>query len=86
MIGDWETIIISFITSSIGIAFIAGSLHGYFLTATTVWHRILLGAAGFCLIFPGVWADLGGFGLGAIVIGHQAWTRSKERKRKPATL
>jgi TRAP-type uncharacterized transport system fused permease subunit len=83
MIGDWQSIIIAFTTSSIGIAFIAGSLHGYFLTATTVWHRVALFAAGFCLIFPGLWFDIAGFGLGAIVISHQAWTRSNERK--PAT-
>jgi TRAP-type uncharacterized transport system fused permease subunit len=80
MIGDWPTIIVAFITSSAGIAFIAGSLHGYFLTRANVWHRILLGAAGFCLIFPGLWFDIAGFGLGAIVIGHQALTRSRERK------
>jgi TRAP transporter 4TM/12TM fusion protein len=83
MIGTWPEIILAFCTSSAGIAFIAGSLHGYFLTNTLVWHRIALGLAGFLLIFPGIWFDLGGFGLGAVVLGHQYMT--KQRERKPAT-
>jgi TRAP transporter 4TM/12TM fusion protein len=83
MIGTWQEIVVAFCTSSAGIAFIAGSLHGYFLTNTLLWHRIALGLAGFLLIFPGIWFDLGGIGLGALVIGHQYMT--KQRERKPAT-
>ena len=83
MIGSWPEIIIAFVTSSAGIAFIAGALHGYFLTAANVWHRIGLGLAGFLLIFPGTLFDLSGFGLAAIVLGHQYMI--KQRETKPAT-
>ena len=83
MIGSWQEIAIAFFTSTAGIAFIAGSLHGYFLTAANMWHRLLLFAAGFLLIFPGIFFDLGGFGLAAIVLGHQYLI--KQREQRPAT-
>jgi TRAP transporter 4TM/12TM fusion protein len=68
MIGDWPTIIWSFVTASIGIAFFAGGLHGYFLTAASYWQRALLVAGGMCLVFPGLWTDLAGAGLAGIVL------------------
>src|SRR5262245_37992565 len=57
MIGDWPTIIVSFVTASVGIALFAGGLHGYFLTAASYWQRALLVAGGIFLVFPGVWTD-----------------------------
>jgi TRAP transporter 4TM/12TM fusion protein len=71
MIGDWPTILWSFATASVGIALFAGGLHGYFLTAASYWQRALLTGGGLCLVFPGVWTDLAGGGLGAIVIVTQ---------------
>ncbi len=79
MIGDWPTIIWSFITASVGIALFAGGLHGYFLTAANYWQRAVLVAGGLSLVFPGVWNDLAGAALGAIVIGSQWLTRRAER-------
>jgi len=71
MIGDWPTIIWSFLTASVGIALFAGGLHGYFVTAASHWQRALLSAGGICLVFPGVWTDLAGTGLAAVVIVTQ---------------
>jgi TRAP transporter 4TM/12TM fusion protein len=71
MIGDWPTIIWSFLTSCVGIALFAGGLHGYFVTAASPWQRALLTAGGICLVFPGVWTDLAGAVLAAIVIATQ---------------
>ena len=53
MIGDWPTIIWSFITSCAGIALFAGGLHGYFVTAASYWQRALLTAGGIAWCFPG---------------------------------
>jgi TRAP transporter 4TM/12TM fusion protein len=75
MIGDWPTIVWSFATAAAGIALFAGGLHGYFLSAASYGQRALLTAGGVCLIFPGVWTDLAGCGLGAIVIIAQVVKR-----------
>jgi TRAP-type uncharacterized transport system fused permease subunit len=53
----------------------AGGLHGYFVTAANYWQRAVLVAAGICLVFPGVWTDLAGAALAAIVIVSQVTER-----------
>ena len=75
MIGDWPTIAWSFATATVGITLFAGGLHGYFLTAASYWQRALLIGGGICLVFPGLWTDLAGAGLGAIVIVTQLTKR-----------
>ncbi|HET7394442.1 MAG TPA: C4-dicarboxylate ABC transporter permease, partial [Candidatus Binatia bacterium] len=75
MIGDWPTIAWSFATATVGIALFAGGLHGYFLTAASTWQRALLIGGGICLVFPGIWTDLAGGGLGAMVIVPQVIKR-----------
>jgi TRAP transporter 4TM/12TM fusion protein len=75
MIGDWPTIIWSSFTSICGIALFAGGLHGYFVTAASYWQRALLVAGGICLVFPGLWTDLAGATLAAIVLGTQVIER-----------
>ncbi len=75
MIGSWPEIIVAFVTSSLGILFFAGGLHGYFVIAASYWQRALLVAAGLCLVFPGVLTDLAGAVLAAIVIGTQLLSR-----------
>ena len=82
MIGDWPTIIVSFITSSIGIAFFAGGLHGYFVMRASYWQRALLVAGGMCLVFPGLWTDLAGATLAGIVIVTQLIERRSSEAAK----
>ena len=53
------------------VALFAGGLHGYFVTAASHWQRALLSGGGICLVFPGVWTDLAGAGLAAVVIVTQ---------------
>jgi TRAP-type uncharacterized transport system fused permease subunit len=79
MIGDWPTIIWSFLNSCVGIALFAAGLHGYFITAASYWQRALLTAGGICLVFPGVWTDLAGAGLAGIVIVTQLLERRAAR-------
>ncbi len=75
MIGDWPTIIWRFIAACAGIAFFAGGLHGYFLSAASLWQRAVLIVAGLCLIKPGWFTDLIGVGLAVMVIGSQVVSR-----------
>jgi TRAP transporter 4TM/12TM fusion protein len=79
MIGDWPTILWSFSTACVGIALFAGGLHGYFITAASLWQRALLTAGGICLVFPGIWTDLSGAALAAIVSASQLRQRRAAR-------
>jgi TRAP transporter 4TM/12TM fusion protein len=71
MIGDWTTILSSCVSASIGVVMFAGGLHGYFLTAANYWQRGLLLIGGLCLIKPGIYTDLAGAGIAALVIATQ---------------
>ena len=71
MIGDWPTIIWRFAVSCIGIALLAGGLHGYFLKPMPNWQRAVSVAAALMLVVPTVMADVVGFGLMALVIAAQ---------------
>jgi TRAP-type uncharacterized transport system fused permease subunit len=75
MIGDWPTIIWRFIAACIGVAMFAGGLHGYFLSAASLWQRAVLIVAGLCLIKPDWMTDLIGAGLAILVIGSQVISR-----------
>jgi TRAP transporter 4TM/12TM fusion protein len=83
MIGDWPTIIWAFFNSCIGIALFAAGLHGYFIIAASYWQRALLTAGGICLVFPGLWTDLAGAALAAIVIGAQLMERRAANAETP---
>jgi TRAP transporter 4TM/12TM fusion protein len=79
MIGDWPSIIGASLTATIGILLLAAGLHGYFIAYAALWERVLLVAAALCLIKPGLYTDLAGAALAAIVIAAQV-----ARTRKPA--
>jgi TRAP transporter 4TM/12TM fusion protein len=78
MIGSWPHIIGAFITSSAGILMFAGGLHGYLLTAASLWQRVLLVVAGLLLIDPGWVTDLIGAVLAVIVVGSQYIERPRK--------
>jgi TRAP transporter 4TM/12TM fusion protein len=71
LIGDWPTIAWACVTASIGIVLLAAGLHGYFLRRADMLERTLLVAAAFCLVYPGLYTDMTGFALGALVIAIQ---------------
>jgi TRAP transporter 4TM/12TM fusion protein len=75
MIGDWPTILSSCVTASIGVVLFAAGLHGYFITAASIWQRALLIAAGFLLIKPGIYTDLAGATLALAVTAVQMFAR-----------
>ena len=68
MIGTWPQIAMALVTASFGIMLFAAGLHGYFITAASVWQRGLLAAAGLLLIDPGLVTDIMGAAL-AILVG-----------------
>jgi TRAP transporter 4TM/12TM fusion protein len=68
MIGTWPQIAMAFVTASIGIMLFAAGLHGYFITAASVWQRGLLAAAGLLLIDPGLVTDIIGAAI-AVMVG-----------------
>jgi len=80
MIGDWPTILMSCVTASAGVIFFAAGLHGYFLAPTLLWQRIALVAAGLGLIKPGLWTDLFGASMLAVVVIAQLVTLRAERE------
>jgi TRAP transporter 4TM/12TM fusion protein len=80
MIGDWPKIIQAFVTASFGVAMFAGGLHGYFLTATTLWQRALLLCGGLLLIDPNWITDVIGAAIAILVIGTQILSRRAERE------
>jgi TRAP transporter 4TM/12TM fusion protein len=77
MIGDWPTIGWRFVCAVVGILLFAGGLHGYFLTRAPMWQRVLLVAGGLSLVYPGIWTDIAGATLAAVVILAQLFERSR---------
>jgi TRAP-type uncharacterized transport system fused permease subunit len=75
MIGDWPEVLQATATASIGCILLAAGLHGYLLRENRLWESGALIAAALCLIFPGVWFDIAGLGLGALVFLVQRATR-----------
>jgi TRAP-type uncharacterized transport system fused permease subunit len=75
MIGDWPTIISSCVSATIGVILFAGGLHGYLVTAASLWQRLLLVVAGLLLIKPGLESDLIGAAFAALVIATQVFAR-----------
>jgi len=83
MIHDsWTWIIWRFVLAVLGIALLAGGLHGYFLSRANMWQRALLAAGGLLLVAPYLWTDIAGFVVAALVLGYQ-WF---ERKRTPEAM
>jgi len=75
MIGDWSRIVTSCVTASAGVILFAAGLHGYLLTATSLWQRLLLVVGGLLLIDPNLLTDAAGAALAASVIAAQLLAR-----------
>ncbi len=73
MIGDWFTILTSFVSATIGVICLASGLHGYLLRENTIWERVLLVVAALLLIKPGYISDAIGLALLACVVTNQKY-------------
>jgi TRAP-type uncharacterized transport system fused permease subunit len=68
MIGSWEWILLTTVTAIIGVIALAASLHGYLLRRARLWERLALFGGAIVLIKPGLYTDLVGFALLALVL------------------
>ena len=77
LIGPWSTIAVTSVTAIAGVVLLAAGLHGYLVAHAGMWQRVLMVAAAFCLIKPGIYTDLVGAALAAIVIAAQMAERRR---------
>lgn len=78
MIHDsWVWIAYRFILALLGIALLAGGLHGYFLSRASTWQRALLVGGGLLLVVPYVWSDIAGFVICGFVLTVQWFERRR---------
>ena len=69
LIGDTSRIILTCVTSVVGVVCLAAGLHGYFLRRANIVERLLLVAAALTLIKTGIVTDIIGAGLiGSVVL------------------
>ena len=74
---DWLRILWASGTATIGCVLLAAGLAGYWLAACSLWQRAALIVAAFCLIDPGLWTDITGATLTALVAGTQFVSRRR---------
>jgi TRAP transporter 4TM/12TM fusion protein len=75
LIGSAQAIALSTVTAIVGVTCLAGGLAGYFVGNASWWQRLLLVAAALVLIKPGIYTDLAGISLMAVVIISQLLAR-----------
>ncbi|MCX5906694.1 MAG: TRAP transporter permease [Deltaproteobacteria bacterium] len=76
----WE-ILSSFITAAIGVIMLAGGLIGWFVWKTPALDRLLLVAGAVLLIKPGIYTDIVGLILLAVVIARERTQKRKDLAR-----
>ncbi len=76
----WGSIATVTLTAALGIAAIAAGFQGWAWLKTTSLERTLLIVAGFALVYPSSWTDLGGLAMVLIAVASQWW-----RMRQPRT-
>jgi TRAP-type uncharacterized transport system fused permease subunit len=84
MIGTWPDIIWAFMTSTIGCVLLGAGLHGYLIARSTLWQSALLIIAALCLVKPGIYTDIAGAVLTAIVVAVQFASRRSEKNMTSA--
>ncbi|MFV0300061.1 MAG: TRAP transporter permease [Paracoccus sp. (in: a-proteobacteria)] len=66
LIGDWPKVVQTVITATLGVTFLSAGLAGYLFRPAGWLERLLLIAAAFTLIKPGLMTDAIGLGLGLL--------------------
>ena len=74
---QWEYVALSVVTATLGAICLAASLHGWLLAFAALWQRAALFVAAMLLIKPGLYSDLAGFALLAVVVTAQLMTRRR---------
>jgi TRAP transporter 4TM/12TM fusion protein len=71
---NWPSIAFITFTTAVSILALAGAFQGWLFRRTPVYERVMLGVAGFLLIYPERWSDITGFVLVGLVLISQ-WMR-----------
>jgi TRAP-type uncharacterized transport system fused permease subunit len=74
---DWLYIVWAALSASIGVIALAAGLFGWLLGFAAMWQRALLVVAALCLIKPGLYTDMAGLALLAIVAAAQLFQRRR---------
>jgi TRAP transporter 4TM/12TM fusion protein len=77
LIGDWIDVVHATITATAGCLLLAAGLHGWLISETPWWQRVLLVAGALALIKPGAITDLIGAAVAATVIAVQLAARRR---------
>ncbi|HEY6514477.1 MAG TPA: TRAP transporter permease [Burkholderiaceae bacterium] len=84
LIGDWTTSVHAAVSATLGVILLSAGLFGYLLRPATWWQRAILVVAALLLIKPGLWTDLAGLALAALVAAVQL-ASSRRAAPNPAT-
>jgi len=77
-IGSPTMVLSSLITAVVGVVMLAGGMIGWFLRETNIMERIMLLGGSIALIKPGIYTDLIGLILLAVVIASQKFRKKRE--------
>jgi TRAP transporter 4TM/12TM fusion protein len=87
IVGDWATqwpsVALAVVSACIGAICLAASLMGWLFTAASLWQRVALFAAALLLIKPGIYSDIVGLVLLAVVAGTQLAARRRASAAAP---
>jgi TRAP-type uncharacterized transport system fused permease subunit len=84
LVGSSTKIVLATVSSMIGVIALAGSVVGWFARKTGTIERVLLMIAALTLIKPGIYTDIVGLGLLAVVLGLQLFLRPDPGRRAAA--
>jgi TRAP-type uncharacterized transport system fused permease subunit len=68
LVGTLKEVVLAVGSALIGVYFLASGVSGWLLERTTWMERVLAVAAGMVMMVPGLWTDVGGVIIGAIVV------------------
>jgi TRAP-type uncharacterized transport system fused permease subunit len=80
---DWLFVAWSVASASIGVVALAGGLFGWLVGFAAMWQRALLVVAALCLIKPGLYTDMAGVALLAVVLAVQLAERRRVAEASP---
>ncbi|MDH4326676.1 MAG: C4-dicarboxylate ABC transporter permease, partial [Betaproteobacteria bacterium] len=74
---DWPYVLWVVVTACTGVIALAGGLFGWLVGFASAWQRAVLIVGALMLIKPGLYTDIVGFGLLALVVGVQLVERRR---------
>jgi len=79
MVGTWLNIIIAFFCTGAGLIFLAIAVEGFIQERVSWWGRLMIAAAGICMIVPGTATLVAGVVLAALaLVLHRSFNKRQE--------